>query len=353
MTVGILTFNFAINYGAVIQAWALSRQLKSKGHTVKIINYNPARRGLPWWIRVLMARSWWRFVQTVKFHLFRTKYLSESHVVRDVKDLEHVGFDAIVVGSDQVWNVEYFTEPDGHYNRMYFLAKLSKRIRRIAYAVSIGHGQWNTYSLKEELLADVRAFDHVSVREKFAQEKLAHLGLASICVPDPTLLIQQAEYDALSRIKPKRQPYIFSYLLTEVDRGREVCEECQKCLCFPVRMAMLQTKTGNENLPPSPRQWLELLRNASFMITDSFHGVALSIVFNVPFIALLKPNKQGMNARIVDLLSFVGLSERVVESHVPLWLLTQDIDWKQVNDRVRDMRETGAAFLEEALYGVN
>lgn len=89
------------------------------------------------------------------------------------------------------------------------------------------------------------------------------------------------------------------------------------------------------------------------MITDSFHGVALSIVFNVPFIALLKPNKQGMNARIVDLLSFVGLSERVVESHVPLWLLTQDIDWKQVNDRVRDMRETGAAFLEEALYGVN
>lgn len=351
MKVGILTFHWCYNYGAVIQAWALQTYLSDCGHETFIINYEPTRTLLPWWTVALRQHSFRRFLRDMQFRAFRKHRLCETLNVSSMADIAALGFDAIIVGSDQVWNVQYLTWPSGKYNGNYFLHGDLCRARKLAYAVSIGHGGWRDYCWKEDLLSDIRNFDAVSVRECVAQDELTSFGIKSTVVPDPVILVNPSVYDRIITPRNENGPYVFSYLLSEYDRVRpmvdKVCGIKKKIVHIVTLSHLSDSKLGFL----APEKWLSAVRYASFAITDSFHGTALSIVFNVPFAVVLKSNKTAMNARITGLLAAVGLNDRIATSSSDILnLMDKQIDWNNVNGRLRHMRSVGKEWLAENLH---
>lgn len=349
MKIGILTYHFAVNYGAVIQAWALSRHLADLGHDVRVVSYDPVRRKLPWWAMAALHRQWPILSRTMKFRAFRRKRLLETRTVSDARDIGRLGLDAVVVGSDQVWNVDFFTESDGHFNRVYFLCDLSSEAKKVAYAASMGEGLPVGYPWRDELSAALRQFDAVSVREQFARNELMKLGIAAQRVADPTLLVSAVAYDSIAEKKEAARPYLFSYLLTEIDLGLQLCRQCQEAKGLPLELVTLRDVNARK-ANPSPAKFLSLLRNARFVITDSFHGVALSVAFNVPFAALLKRTAPGHDARIVELLDGVGLSDRIVRCRQEAGeVFNRGIDWAAVNAKVRSWQELSRAWLRKSL----
>ncbi len=352
MKIGILTFHFAINYGAVIQAWALSQYLTGLGHDVRIINYNPAKVKLPWWIRTIWHKQWQSLYRTQKFMWFRRMHLKETKTVNNVRNIESLNLEAIIVGSDQVWNVDFFKQKDGKFNPVYFLEGVSTRAKKIAYAASMGEALPLDYRWREELIQALEAFDARLVREDFAKRELLKLGVSSEWVIDPTLLVNPNVYDELTSKEEGRKPYLFSYLLTQIDDGLNLCERYRKLKPYELRLVTLRPIKNKNLVFLSPRQWMSLLRNARFVITDSFHGVALSIAFNVPFAVLLKQASAGQNTRIIELLDRTGLADRIIDTKsLNEAVFAKEIDWTSVNEHIRDFRMSSARRLEEVLEG--
>lgn len=350
MKIGILTFHFALNYGAVIQAWALSQYLTGLGHDVRIINYNPAKTKLPWWIRTIWHKQWQQLYRTVKFRCFCRKYLKETRPIFDVKDIEELNLDVIVVGSDQVWNVDFFKQKDGRFNPVYFLDGLSADAKKIAYAASMGEALPPSYCWREELIQALKAFDARLVREDFAKRELQKFGCASEWVIDPTLLVNPDIYDELTSKEAERESYLFSYLLTQIDAGLNLCEQYRKLNPCEFRLVTLRSIKNKNLVFPSPRQWMSLLRNARFVITDSFHGVALSIAFNVPFAVLLKQASVGQNTRIIELLERIGLTDRIIDpKSLNEAVFAKKIDWTFVNEHIREFRMHSRMLLKDDL----
>lgn len=352
MKIGILTFHFALNYGAVIQAWALSQYLIGLGHDVRIINYNPAKTRLPSWLRMILHKQWQSLYRTIKFRWFRAMHLRETSAIDNVQDIETLNLDAIIVGSDQVWNVDFFKQKDGRFNAVYFLDGLSTGATRIAYAASMGEVLPSSYRWCEELIHALRAFDVRLVRENLAKRELETFGVSSEWVIDPTLLVDPNAYDELISNEKARKPYLFSYLLTQIDDGLNLCEQYRKLNPCEFRLVTLHSIKNKNLVLPSPQRWLSLLRNAQFVITDSFHGVALSIAFNVPFAVLLKSKPTGQNSRITELLGRAGLSDRVIDpKSFDVTVFAKEINWDIVNEYIRDSRALSSRCLGEDLKG--
>lgn len=352
MRIGILTFHFALNYGAVIQAWALSQYLTSLRHDVRIINYNPAKTRLPWWIRMVLHRQWQSLYRALKFMWFRRMHLKETKAINNVQNIESLNLGAIIVGSDQVWNVDFFKQKDGKFNSVYFLEGVSTGAKKIAYAASMGEALQLDYRWREELIQALEAFDARLVRENLAKKELEKLGVPSEWVIDPTLLVNPNVYDELTSKENSEKPYLFSYLLTQIDDGLDLCEQYRKLNPCDLRFVTLRQVKNRNLVLPSPKQWLALLRNAKFVITDSFHGVALSIAFNAPFAVLLKSMPTGQNSRIIELLERIGLTDRIINpKSLDAGVFAKEINWGTVNERIGDFRGLSSRRLGETIKG--
>ena len=350
MKIGILTFHACCNFGAVVQAWALQTYLTGCGQDAVVINYEPVRATLPWWMVALRRRDFKRLYRDWQFRFFRRCHMCETKQVSSVSDVAALGLDAVVVGSDQVWNVEYFTKPDGRYNELYFLHGDIGKAKKLAYAASIGHGGWADYRWKEELLADVRDFDAISVREEVARNELAAFGVDATLVPDPTLLLEREDYCRIAMTPNIGKPYVFSYLLSEYNRVRPIVERVSLAKRTDAYLTALSSIHDSNVDFLSPGKWLGGIRGARFVITDSFHGTALSIIFNIPFATVLKFDKPKMNSRVTELLERTGLSGRIAESaEDALRFFDEPVDWNAVNRRLEEIRKCGRIWLEERI----
>ena len=350
MKIGILTFHWCYNYGAIIQAWALQSCLSSFGHEVFVINYDPTRSQLPWWMVALRQRSLRRFARDMYFHLFRRRHFCETVAVSSIKDIAALSLDAVIVGSDQVWNVQYLTCPSGKYNDVYLLHGSLGETKKLTYAASIGHGGWRDYRWKDDLIADIRAFDSISVREAVACDELAAFGVISTLVPDPTLLLKVKDYEKITRSKKTKKPYIFSYLLSEYDKVLPMVEHVSRETHKDFYVVSPSHLKESEFCFLDPCKWLSALRYSSFVVTDSFHGTMLSLIFNVPFATVLKPGAPKMNSRVTGLLNAVGLGSRIASSVSDIIaFMNNPINWSDVNGRIDKMRAQGCAWLTENL----
>jgi len=350
MKIGILTFHWCYNYGAIIQAWALQTYLSSCGHEVFVINYEPTRSRLPWWTVSLRQHSLRRLARDIHFHSFRRYRLCETIEVLSVTDIAELALDAVIVGSDQVWNIKYLTWPSGKYNDVYFLHGDLGKTKKLTYAASIGHGGWRDYRWKEDLLSDIRDFDAISVRETVARDELAAFDVNSILVPDPTLLLDSKDYDEITQPINVEKSYIFAYLLSEYDKVRPMVDRARLEThkdAYMVAPSRLQDSTFGML---APGKWLSAIRHSSFVITDSFHGTALSVIFNIPFATILKPGMTMMNGRVTGLLNAVRLDNRIVSSASDIvTLMNEPIKWDAVNGRLDRMRARGCSWLAENL----
>lgn len=342
MKIGILTFHWATNYGAILQAWCLQEYLSNKGHEVEIINYKPANYDSSWLKFFLHPKTWKninRYLACKKkeslLAVFRDRILNMTRRYRFIRDLgcELEKYDALISGSDQVLN-PWFTKggDNGNPSAVYWLGVGRKDIKRIGYAVSFGCEQY-----PEDVSAIARkwvnGFDAIGTRENTGQHILDQLGFMGpkFVTPDPTLLIGKELFSLLGvDIQNKRSNYTCVYMLRheiKLDCETRYIDDTQK--------------------PLSMEKWLETIVNANGLVTNSYHGTLMAVFAHVPFAILLESGSgSGMNDRFYTLLQKLGCENRVAWSvDEAKILLKKDIDFAKLDEAVVKYRKDGEMFL--------
>jgi|LSQX01.3.fsa_nt_gb hypothetical protein len=379
MKIGILTQPLHNNYGGILQAYALQKVLKDMGHEVIIINRQSKKVstfrkygsvvksiliGRTIAQNVLLNESFKEEISR-ETRKFREKYIPNlTHLITDnegMQDLNNMGFDAYVVGSDQCWRPRYSPSI-----RNYFLdfAINDNRVKRIAYAASFGVSHWefsneDTISCSELL----KKFNAISVREDSAIDLIKNkLGRDdAIHVLDPTMLLSKEHYNDLveSEKNPVSPGNLNVYVLDRTPEKEKLVRQIEAKLqlkafeILPVKRLNEQkvTKVNIEDFVyPYPAAWIRGFQDAKFVVTDSFHGTVFSILHNVPFVAIGN-TKRGM-LRFQSLLTMFGLQDRLVTDFASFnadKLISKEIEWKRVNIILEVERVKSIGFLKENL----
>ena len=271
---------------------------------------------------------------------FLRKYILRStEMLYDEQDLRNAirryKIDIVVVGSDQVWNYGLFGR-DGVDT--YFCGFLhDSEVRRVSYAASFGHDYWGFHDLTEKARANLAKFSKVSVREASGVRICDEVFGRRDCVHvlDPTLLLPPDFYGAMiSGTAAADQPALLEYILdADADKGA-LTREALAALGQPHSVRKLSA-TGEINAIDVPN-WVAAFKNASFVITDSFHGTVFSIIFKRDFISIM--NHERGNDRFLSLLDQLGLQDRLIsqsEIQKVQPLVSKPIDFEPISSKNR------------------
>ena len=351
MKVGTITFHWATNYGGVLQAYALQKFLVQQGVDVQVIDYRPARTIFLQSLNRIRHGRFEEFVTENELRRFRSAHLRTSkRTYRSNDSLRGIGdaFDIVICGSDQIWNESFIWHAERRPTLSYYLDFVPHGCRRIAYAASFGADQLTlpTASLVQPSLA---RFSALSVRENTGREILESMGLDAIVVVDPTLLLDRSSYETLigGRAQEGRRG-VYSYVLHREQYAALEVEGCVR------RLHHEDPSLRSSTLRPSGMsEWLRRIRDSEIVVTNSFHGVVMSIIFHTPFISVPVEGSE-MNNRLVTLLSALGLEGRFVTSADADYIVQvchEVIDWERVESSLASLRADASAFLHSALTG--
>lgn len=388
MKIGILTFHSQLNYGGVLQCWALVQTLQGLGHDVVVIDrrFDDSRSlhrtyfgaSVRTWIRRVVdfvcggnsLQLWVRAVRTNNF-LSRSLPLTRYHF-EDWKDApKDLGVDLLVVGSDQVWHCGNWGDP-----RPYFLEG-APNVPAIAYAASIG-----LEKIPEEnhstFAAGVKRFSAISVRESRARELLLPFGVCPQVVLDPTLLIDPVKWSEIHYDKNAGRGFLVCYFVADVvERYYGMLEDyakkhrCnvdvfinlqqtpRKRVCDFAAISKLWQKRlfGRVRVRYSagPQEFVASFRNASAIVTDSFHALMFSVIFKKN-IRLLAPAADWLKTSFSRIENFARMyaNGSVVAESLQDALLSLDSDSPVAFNRERllDSRNSSVHWLQASLCGV-
>jgi len=358
MKIGIITYHFALNYGAVLQAWALCQVLESLGHDVKIIDYQPMfhlkRRN--WnWNRLGVNGQNLRYLKLSKrFSKFRDAHLKTTRIYRTAEELKAAPpkVDAFICGSDCIWDQATFGE-----NTSYFLDFAPPSARRISYAASFGASRIEEHykPMLKKLLANI---DSISVREQSGCNIIKELcGREFTCVLDPTLLLN--DYSKIT------VPVAYSgkYILVKGTRHTSLLDKVVSLISKATGLPVIYVHSmsvkfwkylGHTRVYPGPSGYLGFFKNAEYVVTNSFHGTAFALNFGKRFLSVSLPqdHKNDASVRMTDLLDSVGLRNRFVDTYDERYinsLIESDIDWVSVESLLFALRQNSINFLKDAL----
>lgn len=385
MKIGILTLPLHTNYGGILQAYALQTVLERMGHEVKVINKNRQPVKLSFFrvaksfikriIITILHRKPFRFynvnkerecqyaefqVKTQHTQKFVNKYIDCYFVHKYRRDIKPNTFDAIVVGSDQIWNPLHGSSIDGSVTNAYLTFLPKAHPLRISYSASFGKEEWE-YTKKQEKNAKqaIKSFSAVSVREKSGVSLCKqHLGVDAIQHLDPTMLLKAEDYIRNININnvPESPGNMLVYIIDGSEEKESIVNYCGHKLNlqrFNVNSRAedinLKNKTLEDCIQPPVEQWLRGFYDAQFVITDSFHACVFSILFHKPFIVV--GNKSRGMARFISLLSQFDLSERLVQTVTDVSNLDicAPIDFRKIENKLDMERERSLLFLKKYL----
>lgn len=309
MKVGILTQPLLSNYGGVLQNWALQQVLRELGHEPVTLDILPnpglgrfilsTIKSFVLWFVPSRRRKFLRWSTTRKplFEDFVHERIVKTPVCRyySMETVQREKLDALVVGSDQTWRPMYNIGilPD------MFLRFASKfKGKKVAYAASFGVDRWEFTDRQTSICASlVKRFDAISVREASGIELCKrYLGVDAVAVLDPTLLVRKEAYGRLcERIPVSNEQFIVAYVLDASEEVDKVIMEESERLGLPVRRY-----SAGQCAELTVEEWIAVFRDATFVVTDSFHGTVFSIVFEKPFRAVVNEARGG--GRFSDLL---------------------------------------------------
>lgn len=380
MKVGIITFHFVPNYGAVLQCYALQTFLESQGYEVEIIDYRPgyhtvrySTRKNPfvytrwYWKRMngkntfrrvyLAARSFARCIhmniqktdQTVN-RMFESFVQANLRLTRKYTSLEQLRekspeTDVYISGSDQVWNPELL---DQAFDPAYFLDFGTESVTRISYAVSMGKelGEHDRMQLKM-LCAKMNA---VSIRED-SELAIKAIGRdVHICI-DPTFLLDSKSYTPAESQIVEQEPYIFVYGFETTDGIQSAVNiatdryGCRVINGSPHRVKLQGDVESIRNYGPD--RFLTFIKNAQCVVTNSFHGTAFSIIYRKDFITVSHTTR---GKRMTDLLEKLGLTCRLWGSEA--FLIDGDIDYDLAYDKLMSLRKHSTEYLRSSMAGL-
>ena len=329
--VGILNFHFANNYGAVLVPFAMKKVIEKMGYRTEIINY--------------VAQ---KFSRQPAFIKFRGKYLSpisrEFSTIEELKK-HHDSWNRVVVGSDQVWRM-FQTD-------IYMLGWAFGKCSLISYAASYGHDMYEGSIPKSDACTLLHRFDAISVREKSGVD-ICHndFDIDAVQVLDPTLLLNSDDYTNIieaEKINLPSAPYVCGVFLSA--QSASYLSNPNVLLDIRSKYKLINPIKDEHNQFRPVGEWLALIKNAKYVITDSFHGAVFSIIFNKQFIAIMHDGFNG-NARIPSLLNSLGIDQdRVYYSikDVTVSSFLQKINYIDVNNKLHKLRARSILFLQESL----
>ena len=358
MKIGILTYHRSLNFGAMLQAVALRIVLERLGYKVSYVDYWPEHQVDMYRLFNFNRFRNLNFYQKIKYavhviitlcpELIKRYHFSifyKEHIKKYLKPV-HSSFDAVVYGSDQIWR---WQNNEIGFNKVYFGDNSLKTQKHISYAASMG--KLPSSSKASNIFINlIKNINCISVRERSLLVFLSDNGINNVSlVLDPTLLLNVKEWCGF--VNEKRiikEPYLLLY-------------DLQKCVinyddvrCFAKKrgLKIVRIKRVDERKhyegdrkTDGPLEFLNLIKNASFVITSSYHGLIFSIIFNCPFLSFFKENRD----RPESLLSVLGLSDYLLDNSRNLPDDVEAVNWVTVNNRIESLRADSINYLVTCL----
>lgn len=358
MKIATITFHRALNYGAVFQTYALQKALERFGNKVYVLDYRSSfieehYRKKKWYeyltpkkIAIILLLNGYSITDRNTFSKFVSKHIITSENTYNSSNIRESEsfYDAFIAGSDQIWNYK-----TAGFDKNYFLEFVSDERKKISYAASIGLDE-----IPEEYASEYKRllerFRHISVREdkgKEALERLLQRDDIRVDI-DPTMLLNAEQWATIETCINTPSKYVLVYLLYEN----------KKILAFARNLA--KTKGCkvlyiNDRLFPAfgmrnirnckPDEWLYLFRNASYIVTNSFHGTAFSIIFNKQFWTDLLPSMNPVNSRIVTLLRKLNIKGHVISNGATI--MDDEINYDDVRPLLLHYIDDSYSYLKE------
>ncbi len=384
--IGLVLAFKTTNYGAQLQAYATQQVINSFGLKSIIIDYRKpfgSFRHISWGKGVLRfylesrqqakLRKKYRedvtnedFVQNNKqrkkqSQAFIEKRLEGVQVFRSFSQLSATvrHMSALLIGSDQKWG------PGACYSKISSLQVAPDDVRKISYATSLGVSSYPKYCYQHSKKMWSR-IDYLSVREKQGAQIIKDVCGQEIkveVVVDPTYLLTKEKWEELVPTQRfEKQKYVLCYFLGNDDGSKK----CAKNFASAHGLTLVSIMS-NESYSPydnefadlqvkgaSPEDFVNWIRGAEYIFTDSFHGMAFSVINEKQFYIFYRRRldaKQSRNSRIDNLLSMFNITDRLIESNDINWTESKgsDINYTEVNHRLSEERERSMRFLKEAL----
>lgn len=342
MKIALLTYFHALSYGATLQTYATIKALESLGHEVWLINlYIPETASFLKRILLLPKEyKHWKFRKKYFKHITR-HYASSEDLRNDPPEA-----DLYMIGSDQTWNADISENKAPSF----FLDFVKDNSKKVTYAASFGKDkiEGNKWISKERIIELLRQFKCIAIREATGKELLAEQGISSIQVIDPVLLF--SKYDELiGTPKPSKKMVLFKLSKNAAfyDKAREIGHLGHVAIRS---LGTMRREIGMEcHYPEGIEVWIQGIASAKYILTDSFHGTVLSLLYHRQFVVFIGTVKRS--TRITSLLQLVGLKERIMSqddrAEDILKMLETPIDYKKVDTILAKERERAFNYLKE------
>lgn len=368
--IGILTFHYGANFGGVLQAYALQQALIGLGYSATIINICPRFYRYKILRRILLPRIKHFSLNKLKEIIIHLRFGYKSLSIFDDFRKEHLiqtkpvsleklplytnNFNAIIVGSDQIWNESQ------HKFNTFFLNwdTIEYKGLKISYAACCGKNTFKQNNRKH-LCNALKDFNYISVRDQETVNFVHNLIEESPpIVADPTLL---HDFNEFSFGSPSSEKYILTYILgNEIKGGNSKALEFIKNKYNKMQVFTISAPTLNPQVYSwaddkvfyniSPKEWVQMIKNASFFFTDSFHGTLFALKYHVPFISYHNDIKRS--SRFLYLRDKYHL-KNIVSSVDDIQQLnhtnTENLDFKYCDTVIAQQKEDGLLFLKTAL----
>lgn len=331
MKIGIITIHYGVNHGSALQSFALNKFLNSNGINARTINYIPKR-----------YRIWNKLYETKKrkypkiiiimyypiyalkafklrkiFDKFLKKNLLLTKRVTNKKDLKSLSnsFDKIIVGSDQVWNDDY----NGEDKNTYFLDFVNDNVEKNAYAASFGNESIESAKRKKEIKELLSNYKYITVRENNALNILRDIDINNaLHVVDPTFLLSKNEWLEYSKKNSNlkiNNKYILVYVMDGIYenllQNASIIAKEMNLPIYVVCFKKIKDKRINKCFTKlAPFDFINIVANSSYIITNSFHGTAFSIIMRKQFLVI---GKKKYNSRMKSLLAKTKLEDRFLQ----------------------------------------
>ena len=372
--VGIITYHHYYNYGTMLQALALQKKVEQLGYQAELIDFkqdNSLSRYEMLKLRIkripvyIKERKKYRILNNSREKVKEKNALFEQFY----KEYLHVGekkytttqqlienppvYDGYVVGSDQTWNPFVANAPDA-----FFLPFVKDKSKKGSYAPSLAIKSL-PYNMEQEYEKKLSSFSFLSCREQDGAKLLSRITKKEVkCVLDPTLLLSDKEWSEYCEYNTPKEPYILVYFLGEKPEHRKAIEKIQKLTnwkIISIPAVYLEMDNNYEKVWGGPEEFLSLIRDASLICTDSFHGTMFSINFQKNFFTFCKNNdseKSSENSRLYSALNIFGLSNRIIHNMDSLNMESIFIDYEEVIPILEEQRRNSIEYLENMLFEI-
>ena len=370
MKIGIITFHRLHNFGSVLQSYALNKYLRNLGYDAKTIDYiQPQQyerlsklyehgKSPMSLLRNIQAFVYRKSLMKSKdrFSDFITKNLSTTTPVYSHKELNIIqkDFDAVLCGSDQIWNPLYYG-----FDEAYLLDFVPDKSKCFSYAASIGISKVEP-KIMDLYKNKLNRFNKVYVREETAAKMLSDaLGYTPKTVVDPVFLLSKKEWEKFIYEKDKVKPYVLCYFIGNISGMRNYAEKMRKKLKLPIVVVRMNLRDMlhdyTRKYDCGPQEFLNLLYNAEYVFTNSFHAVAFSLIFHKKFWVFQEITRDSASqSRINDLLMKVNLQNRILraDSEMESIVWEKAVNFKYSDKTIEKEVSSSVGLLKEALEDI-